>query len=210
MSKDASIATLKKQEVISILKRRSSDQGSLSHSGSLFSLPDDDIHSEDSTSQGGYSEVSDEPVLGRKVVRERHSIESDEDSDIEDYRVNEIICEDMEGAGKYNNIFQEGGSQMSNSSYDMSEIRQSLLNETEDVKLQCLTAGRENVLFHFVQFDSLEGIILAPPQCKVNNDTFKLIVNNFRKCCHDIHKLFGNTLRFKVHKTISYIVFIIW
>ena len=95
---------------------------------------------------------------------------------------------------------------MSNGSYDMSEIRQSLLNETEYVKLQCLTAGKENVLFHFVQFDSLEGIILSPPQCKANNDTFKLIINNFRKHCHDIHKLFGNTLRFKVQEIIYYSV----
>ena len=91
MSKEANTAISKKQEVISILKRRSSDQGSLSHSGSLFSLPDDDVRSEDSTSQGGYSEVSDEPVLGRKVARERHGMESDDDSDIEDYRVNEIL-----------------------------------------------------------------------------------------------------------------------
>lgn len=90
------VTTSKKPEVTSILKRRSSDQGQLLHVGSSISIHDEyDLQSEDSTSQGGYSErseVSDEPVLGRRHMRERkHLMDSDEeDSDFDDYGVSYI------------------------------------------------------------------------------------------------------------------------
>lgn len=85
----------KKQEVTSILKHRnvSATQKSnpnLSGSGSIFSNED---ASEDSQSQGAHSELSDEPVLGRRAVRERQtSLDSDDsDSDWEQYRVRQKI-----------------------------------------------------------------------------------------------------------------------
>lgn len=87
---------------------------------------------------------------------------------------------------------------MSNGSYDLSEIRQSLLNEMDDVQPLCLTAGKENVLYHYVQFDSTEGVLLLPPECRVNSLTLSSILQNFRCCSHNIHRLFQNTLRFKV------------
>lgn len=87
---------------------------------------------------------------------------------------------------------------MSNGSYDLSEIRQTLLNEMEDLQPSCLTAGKENVLYHYVQFDSTEGILLHPPECRINSATLNIILQNFRSCSHNIHKLFQNTLRFKV------------
>lgn len=93
LNKSCSNVTGKKPEVTSILKRRSSDQGQLLHVGSTISIHEDyDLQSEDSTSQGGYSErseVSDEPVLGRRHMRERKNMmDSDEDdSDFDDYGV---------------------------------------------------------------------------------------------------------------------------
>lgn len=174
----------KKQEVTSILKRRSSDQGPLTQSGSLFSIPDDsELVSEDSISQGGYSErseVSDEPVLGRRALREKNRNNfdgsDDDDSDIDDYR---------------------DGSQISMSSYDLSELRQSLLNDTGDIQPMQLTAGKELVLYHYVHLDSTEGIFLSPPECTVNSNTLDSVLSNFRESCQHIHKLFENTLRFK-------------
>ena len=73
------------------MKRRASDQGQLSQTGSIFSLQDEE-YSEDSTSQEGYSErseLSDEPVSGRRMIRERKNLLGfdDADSDIDDYRV---------------------------------------------------------------------------------------------------------------------------
>lgn len=54
----------------------------------MYSLPDD---SEDTASQGGYSErseVSDEPVVGRRAIREKAGFyESDEDESDDDYAV---------------------------------------------------------------------------------------------------------------------------
>lgn len=72
ISPNQSLSPKKPTEVTSILKRRSSDQALLSqHSISMYSLQDD---SEDTASQGGYSErseVSDEPVVGRRAIREK-------------------------------------------------------------------------------------------------------------------------------------------
>lgn len=87
---------------------------------------------------------------------------------------------------------------MSVGSFDISEIRQNLLCDTEDCRPMQLTAGNENVLYHFVQLDMTEGILLCPPESKLQTQTYELILNNFRKCCQQIHMLFQNTLRFKV------------
>jgi hypothetical protein len=91
----------------------------------------------------------------------------------------------------------QDGSQVSNSSFDMSELRQTILSETEDIQPQQLTAGKENVLFHFVQFDSTEGVLVCPPECRLQSQTIDGILNSFRKSCHKIHSLFQNTMRFK-------------
>jgi hypothetical protein len=91
----------------------------------------------------------------------------------------------------------QDGSQVSNSSFDMSELRQTILSETEDIQPQQLTAGKENVLFHFVQFDSTEGVLVCPPECRLQSQTINGILNSFRKSCHKIHSLFQNTMRFK-------------
>lgn len=74
---------MKKSEVTSILKRRASDQ---MLSSSMFSLPDDgyDMQSEDSMSQGGVSEKSDEPVMGRRVLRERGGYQGSDNEESDD------------------------------------------------------------------------------------------------------------------------------
>lgn len=87
---------------------------------------------------------------------------------------------------------------MSVSSFDVSEIRQTLLSETEDYKLMQLTTGNINVLIHYCHLDITEGILLIPPESKAYSQNYEVIVNNFRKHCMKIHRLFQNTLRFKV------------
>lgn len=84
----------KKTEVTSILKRRSSDQALLSqHSVSMYSLQDD---FEDTSSQGGYSErseVTDEPVMGRRAIREKGTYyESDEEEESDDAVGDDVYC----------------------------------------------------------------------------------------------------------------------
>lgn len=97
---------------------------------------------------------------------------------------------------------------MSVGSFDISEIRQNLLCDTEDCRPIQLTTGNENILYHFVQLDMTEGILLCPPESKLQTQTYELILNNFRKCCQQIHTLFQNTLRFKVFFPILLIVII--
>ncbi|XP_022920612.1 protein inturned [Onthophagus taurus] len=172
----------KKTEVTSILKRRASDLG-LSQTGSVFSLSQEDEFSEDSVSQDASyserSELSDEPVvIGRRAVREKRTNFYDDngDSDVDDYRE---------------------GSQLSTGSYDLSELRQALLIETESTQPVYIGVGDPNVLYHYVQFDEIEGVLLMLPKMAGSNLFIDTIMDNFRCCCLRIRKLFQNTLRFK-------------
>lgn len=178
------------QEVTSILKRRGSDmqaqrnQQQLADGGNNSEI----LQSDDSVSQGGYSELSDELVVeqkeekqqvaGRRATREGKARESDggEDSDIEDYR---------------------DGSQLSSSSYDFAEIRQALFNESEGLQPMKLTVGNENVLYHYVHLDDNSGILLSPPNSTSSSIVLRDILANFNECCHRIHGIFENALRFK-------------
>lgn len=56
-----------------------------------------------------------------------------------------------------------------------------------------LTAGEENILYHYVHFDSTEGILMCPPNI---SNQFDQILTNFRKSCQKIHNVFQNTIRF--------------
>nr|XP_023014516.1 protein inturned isoform X2 [Leptinotarsa decemlineata] len=171
-----SLSAPKKSEVTSILKKRSCDQNYVAPSSSSNSLQDDsfDGQSEGSGSQGGYSEISDDSR--RNLKRGSKYDSTEEDSDPEDYAE---------------------GSQMSTGSYDISEIRQYILSETEDFQPLQLTSGNENVLYHFVQLDIAKGILLCPPESPDPSLTYSFIMDNFKRCSLKMHMLFQNTLRFK-------------
>lgn len=82
----------KKTEITSILKRRNSDQVMGSSSTNIASCDDAyDQYSEDSTSQGGYSEkseVSEEQGYGRFNSKDKNCYDSEEEeSDEDDYGV---------------------------------------------------------------------------------------------------------------------------
>ncbi|CAG9826275.1 unnamed protein product [Diabrotica balteata] len=173
--KDLSILP-KKNEVTSILKKRSTDINFVVPSGSSSSLQDDsfDGQSEGSGSQGGYSEISDD---SRKNFKKDTKFDSnEEESDTDEY-------------GE--------GSQVSVASFDVSEIRQYILSEMEGFQPVQLTAGSEKILYHFVQLNISEGVLLCPPETQNPSPTFSFILNNFRNSCLKIHFLFQNTVRFK-------------
>lgn len=80
----------KKNEVTSILKRRSSDQNFVMQYSSMTSLHDDsyDGQSEESGSQGGYSERSEVSDDSRRNFRRGVKFDSnDEDSETDEYGV---------------------------------------------------------------------------------------------------------------------------
>ncbi|CAH1183286.1 unnamed protein product [Phaedon cochleariae] len=171
--KDSSSIISKKSEVTSILKKRLSDQNFVAPSSSSNSLQDDSFDGQ-SEGSGSHSEISDD---SRQNSKRRSKYDSNEDeSETDEY-------------GE--------GSQMSVSSFDISEMRQCILNETEDYRPVQLTSGCEKNLFHFVQLDSAKGIMLCPSECQETSLTYDFILNNFRRCCLKIHVLFQNTLRFK-------------
>lgn len=55
-----------------------------------------------------------------------------------------------------------------------------------------ITAGKDNVLFHYVQIESGEGILLAPPCLQSAN----LIAYSFQKASILIHNILQNTIRY--------------
>ncbi|XP_063981427.1 protein inturned [Diachasmimorpha longicaudata] len=163
-------------EVTSILKKRSPEQSPVM-SGSVYSLQT----SEDSMSQGtgAVSEMSDEaaPILGRRATRERNlaasRLSDDSDSDVEIYRNDSQTC-----------------------SMDVSDIRESLLNQAEYIAPTKLTAGDKNCLLHYVHLDTLEGVLLSSRTIE-QPDKNSEIIATFNECAHSIHKLLNNAVRFK-------------
>ncbi|XP_013174833.1 PREDICTED: protein inturned-like isoform X3 [Papilio xuthus] len=136
-------------------------------------------YSEDSNSLKSNSEITEERVTGRRADREqkgrRDSSGSDSDWDRQD------------GSRTSGNI-------------DMTDIRKSLLNELNHVTVHRITAGEENVLFHFVQLESEKGFLIAPMktiEMQANNVLYSYIVATFRKACKKIHDLLQYSMKFK-------------
>uniref|UniRef100_A0A1B6CYB8 Protein inturned n=1 Tax=Clastoptera arizonana TaxID=38151 RepID=A0A1B6CYB8_9HEMI len=176
----------KSLEVTSILKHRQSPDSILLAS-SLSGMYET---SEDSASQATSSIVSDEaaPILGRRAERERasasdsnsHSRLSDSDqSDDSDWM-----------------LYREQSCNSSNRTYDLTDIGKSLLSDIDYLVPSRLTAGDENNLIHYVQFDSTEGTLLAPSS-QMQSLHMQHILNNFRDTSQLIHGLLQNTVRFK-------------
>ncbi|CAK1555191.1 unnamed protein product [Leptosia nina] len=140
-------------------------------------------YSEDSGSVKSTSEISEDRVIGRRADREqkcrRESSGSDSDWDKQD--------------GRSSNV-------------DVSDIRKSLLGELDNVKIQRITAGDENVLFHFVNLESERGILLAPVATIDNESSsaiYKYIISTFRTTCKRIHELLQHGIKFKKNHTPS-------
>jgi len=63
-----------------------------------------------------------------------------------------------------------------------------------------LTAGDGNTLFHYVNLDFTEGILLCPPvnREQVQSNRLQEILHHFRRSCQVIHDLLNNAVHFKV------------
>lgn len=65
-----------------------------------------------------------------------------------------------------------------------------------DIVPQTITFGPENVLYHYIQLDFSEGVILSSinlNSCKEPND---ILTDIFRRGCLQIHRMLQNTLKF--------------
>lgn len=83
-------------------------------------------------------------------------------------------------------------SHKSSSGFDVSEMTETLLKEVGDILPSKLTSGLDNVLFHYVQLDVGEGLLMAPT---VN--IHPMILEAFRNAAHSIHEVLQNTIRFR-------------
>ncbi|XP_075975543.1 inturned planar cell polarity protein [Anticarsia gemmatalis] len=136
-------------------------------------------YSEDSNSLKSNSEISEDRVQGRRADREQRNRRDSSGSDSD--------WDKLDGS-------------RASGSIDMSDIRKSLLNEINHVSVQRITAGDENVLFHFVQLESEKGILIAPVkniEVQANNVLYSYIIKTFRLACKQIHELLQHSIRFK-------------
>ncbi|XP_063826822.1 protein inturned [Ostrinia nubilalis] len=153
----------------------SAPQKQYRHSSNL-----DISYSEDSNSLKSNSEISDDRVQGRRADRERNRRDS---------------------SGSDSDWDRQEGSRAS-SSIDVSDIRKSLLNEIDQVTTHRITAGEENVLFHFIQLESAKGVLIAPVkniEVQANNVLYSHIIKSFRAACTKIHELLQHNIRFKTN-----------
>lgn len=136
-------------------------------------------YSEDSNSLKSNSEVSEERIQGRRADREQRNRRDSSGSDSDWDRLDRSRA---------------------SGSLDMSDIRKSLLNDINHVTAKRITAGEENVLFHFVHLESERGVLIAPVknmEVLANNVLYSYIVKTFRSACKQIHELLQHSIRFK-------------
>lgn len=82
-------------------------------------------------------------------------------------------------------------------------MSETLLREVSDVLPSKITAGNENVLFHYVQIEVGQGILLAPTGLASNDP----IISAFRKTSLLIHNILQNTIRFVIVARFWYIFY---
>lgn len=139
-------------------------------------------YSEDSNSQLSNSEANEDRIMGR---RDRESMKQRRTS--------------SQSSGSDSEWENQTGSRASGS-LDMSDIKKSLLDEIGDLVIHRITAGEDNVLFHFIQLEARRGMLLAPVkdlEVLANNRLYGYILKAFRQACQKIHILLQDSLRFK-------------
>ncbi|XP_037048340.1 protein inturned [Bradysia coprophila] len=87
----------------------------------------------------------------------------------------------------------DGFPDRSSSGFDVSELTETFLKEVSDVIPSKVTAGRENVLFHYVQLEIGQGVLLSSTGASKSST----IIKSFRKACLLIHTILQNTIRFR-------------
>ncbi|CAH0719908.1 unnamed protein product, partial [Brenthis ino] len=141
-------------------------------------------YSEDSGSLKSNSEISDDRIVGRRADREQKNR--------------------RDSSGSESDWDKQESSRSSTT--DMPDIRKSLLDELNHVTVKRITAGEENVLFHFVQLESEKGIFIAPVkniEMQANNALYSYIVKTFRSASKKIHELMQHSIKFKRNQAPS-------
>ncbi|XP_022124017.2 protein inturned [Pieris rapae] len=139
-------------------------------------------YSEDSGSLKSTSEISDDRIMGRRADREQKSR--------------------RESSGSDSDWDKQDGSRSSN--IDVSDIRKSLLSELDKVTVHRITAGEENVLFHYINIECERGILLAPvTSIDESGALYLYILDTFRTACKRIHELLQHGISFKKNQTRS-------
>ncbi|XP_039755046.1 protein inturned [Pararge aegeria] len=135
-------------------------------------------YSEDSGSLKSNSEISEDRIAGRRADREQKNR--------------------RESSGSDSDWEKQEGSRSSN--IDVSDLRKSLLDELDHATVHRITAGEENVLFHFIQLESEKGVLIAPVrniEAQANSPLYSHIVKTFRTACKKIHELLQHSIMFK-------------
>ncbi|XP_046985354.1 protein inturned isoform X1 [Schistocerca americana] len=184
------VLSKKQPEVTSILKRRSSPDKCYGYMSSGVSLQGST--SEDSASQATsvMSEMSDEsaPILGRRAERERITRHGSVD------RFSESPSEQSEESeSDWEEHVTEG------SPYDPTSFGKPVALDMDDIIPSKLTTGDDNVLFHYVDLNICEGVLLSPSVFSEQMQSQKMqeILTNFKLSSQAIHKLLQNTVSFK-------------
>jgi protein inturned len=90
-------------------------------------------------------------------------------------------------------------SQKSSSGFDMNDFSDAIYKDFTDIIPQTLTFGPgENVLYHFTQLDTAEGIIISTVTENNQNSKNDILVDIFRRSCIKIHKMLQNTIKFNL------------
>ncbi|RZF45185.1 hypothetical protein LSTR_LSTR009956 [Laodelphax striatellus] len=187
----------KLQEITSILKHRGSPNESTTAFSSGVSQQQQQYETSEESSVlsggGGGDEVA--PVVGRRAERERAASASDTNSQSRRSDDSDLSDPDSDWAPYMDHRRMYGSRAI-----DLVDLGKTLLSDVNYTLPSFLLAGMQNTLFHYVQLDFTEGLVLSPPverEMTSSSLLFRQILNRFRSCALQIHTLLQNTVNFK-------------
>nr|XP_018899633.1 PREDICTED: protein inturned [Bemisia tabaci] len=127
------------------------------------------------------------PVLGRRALREK-ALSSFGDSNSHHFD-SEYDLSDSDLTPSQTDL----------ANLDSSFISKSSMNSNESSLPFRISTVDANHLFHFIQLDRAEGILLSRSNLAGTGSSQKLsfVINNFTKCVYNIQRIFENSIKFK-------------
>ncbi|XP_071441603.1 protein inturned [Hetaerina americana] len=108
-------------------------------------------------------------------------------------------CEDDDESSGCSDWELYRGHSRSRQSFDLDDLKNSMLNGVTDLNPVKLTSGEKNVLLFYLSVDESEGVFVCPPNFPTGDcsSSMQYVIENFRRSCMHIHNLLQHSIAFK-------------
>ncbi|XP_046382876.1 protein inturned [Ischnura elegans] len=108
-------------------------------------------------------------------------------------------CEDDDDSSGCSDWELYRGHSRSRQSFDLDDLKNTMLNGVTNLNPIKLTSGEKNVLLFYLSVDESQGVFVCPPNFPANDcsSSMQHVIENFRRSCLHIHNLLQHSIAFK-------------